>query len=223
MLRGAIERIVANGATGFFLTNAQMWMNDESFRDFVMKSPAAETAGLLMGSKTVRIFKDQLFVKEPGSAVPTPWHHDITYWSVEGNDVCSIWLPLDDVAADNGAVEYVRGSHRWNRLFTPNRLGVYQETEYEQVPDFDNLRHQFDIVSFDVEPGDCIIFNAKTVHGAPANRSNRRRRAYSTRWVGDDATYCIRTTSSALTLPTTMVPGDPMEGPEFPVVWRNKT
>ena len=105
--------IPANQPDGFLL-DINMWDEDADFRSFAFESPAAEIAGTLMGSHEVRLFKDQLFIKEPGSLdAVTPWHHDLPYWCVDGDQICSIWLPLDAVDASNGAVEYVKGSHRW--------------------------------------------------------------------------------------------------------------
>ena len=37
---------------------------------------------------------------------PTPWHHDQPYWTVDGNQVCSIWLSLDPVPRE-AAVRFV--------------------------------------------------------------------------------------------------------------------
>ena len=36
----------------------------------------------MMASGSVDFFYDQLFVKEPGTAHPTPWHQDQPYWPV---------------------------------------------------------------------------------------------------------------------------------------------
>ena len=51
-----------------------------AFRSLVHDSPLAEVAGRLMGARRVRFFYDQVFVKEPGSVSPTPWHQDLPYW-----------------------------------------------------------------------------------------------------------------------------------------------
>ena len=60
----------------------------------------------------------------------------------------------------------------------------------EPVPDIDANRAAYDIVGFDVEAGDAIIFSAWTLHGSPGNASRTKRRvALSTRWLGDDAIW----------------------------------
>ena len=52
---------------------------------------------------------------------PTPWHHDLTFWPVTGQQICSAWIALDPVDPANGGVEYVRGSHRWQERFRPTQ------------------------------------------------------------------------------------------------------
>lgn len=206
----------------FVAAKRHLWMGENAFADFVLRSQAAEIAGILMDSTTVRIFKDQLFVKEPGAEAPTPWHHDLPFWCVDGDRICSIWLPLDDVDAESGAVEFVRGSHRWGKLFRADRAAAGSAL-LEPIPDIAALRPTLDIVQYDVAPGDCIAFHVRTIHGAPGNASQaRRRRAYSTRWAGDDAVYFTRPDSSTTALPTTLRSGEPLAGEEFPLVWSRR-
>jgi ectoine hydroxylase-related dioxygenase (phytanoyl-CoA dioxygenase family) len=207
-----------------FRYDGNMWDADQTFKSFVLESPAGEIAGTVMGSNSIRLFKDQLFVKEPGSIdAVTPWHHDLPYWCVNGTQICSIWMPLDVVDRSNGAVEYVKGSHKWDKLFNPVGFEVGNEERqpgaYESIPDIEAMRAELDIVSFDVAPGDCIVFHARTIHGGPGNYGLRRRRAYSTRWAGDDAVYYIRPTSSEPIRDAGISPGEPLSGDVFPLVW----
>jgi ectoine hydroxylase-related dioxygenase (phytanoyl-CoA dioxygenase family) len=89
------------------------------------------------------------------------------------------------------------------------------------MPDIEGDRKSYDILSWDLQPGDCIVFHALTVHGAPGNPSQQRgRRALSTFWMGDDATYAKR---PGMVRPAFhghgLKPGAPMECDYFPRVW----
>ena len=121
------DRMKANGtsepANGKFLSAVFLWAEDPDFRAFVLDSPVGAIAGALMGSRHVNLFKDHLFVKEAGASAPTPWHQDLPYWCVAGDQVSSLWLALEPVDQDNGAVRFVRGSHRWNRIFDIEDFG----------------------------------------------------------------------------------------------------
>lgn len=68
-----------------------------------------------------------------------------------------------------------------------------------------------------MEPGDAVAFNFRTIHGAPANSSSRRRRAFSARWVGDDAVFGDRKGRGSPPMRhLTLEDGAPLDGPEFP-------
>ena len=49
------------------------------------------------GARAINFFYDFMFVKEPGTREVTRWHQDEPYWAVKGEQVCSVWLPLDPV------------------------------------------------------------------------------------------------------------------------------
>jgi ectoine hydroxylase-related dioxygenase (phytanoyl-CoA dioxygenase family) len=205
-----------------FFGDLDLWRRTEGFGDFVLHSPAGEIAAAMMKSETATFLYDQMLVKEPRAMVRTPWHQDQPYWAVSGRQVCSIWTPLDPVGRDV-SLEFVRGSHLWSEHNPQHFLDQtpYEGTGLPDLPDIESARDQYDIVGFDLEPGDCLVFQAMIVHGAPGNSSQcTRRRAYSTRWLGDDARYCDRKGEVAVpTFKTGLKHGDRFEGKHFPLVW----
>ena len=230
-LQAGVERNIAapsadvriyDGATGRHFGDYCNWDRIPEFRDFAFHSPAAGVAQQLMGSKTVRLFHEHVLVKEPGADVPTPWHHDQPYYCVDGRQNASLWAPLDPVGRDV-VPEFVAGSHTWGRWFRPerfNRTALYEDDGMEPVPDIDAERERYRILGWDLEPGDAVAFHFLTLHGAPANKhATRRRRAVSTRWIGDDAVFVRR---KGVTSPpfrgVDLAPGAPMDAPEFPLV-----
>jgi ectoine hydroxylase-related dioxygenase (phytanoyl-CoA dioxygenase family) len=145
---------------------------------------------------------------------------------VDGEQVCSVWLPLDPVPR-SVSPEFVAGSHRWGKTFTPRKFMDHRPYEgsltgYETVPDIDSRRDEYEILSWDLEPGDCIVFHMKSLHGAPGTAEHRfRRRAFSTRWLGDDAVFATRPFPTSPPFPgLKLKPGEPMEHELFPVVYR---
>ncbi len=211
------------GGSGRFFGDLDIWQRQPAFRDFVLNSPAAEIAARVMGASQVNFFYDQLLVKEPGTEARTPWHQDQPYWAVAGRQVASVWLPFDPVPAGVG-VEFVAGSHRWDQAFNPAHFldgSPYQGTGLPALPDIDAERERHRILSFAMAPGDCLVFQAMIVHGAPGTGGSRhRRRALATRWCGDDARYCER--PGEVAIPTSdpgLAHGDVLDCSLFPVVW----
>ncbi len=214
------------GAPGYFFGDYCNWRRIPEYREFLLHSPAAELAAQLMRSSRVNLFHEHVLVKEPGTLEPTPWHHDQPYWTVDGIQVCSMWIPLDPVPRET-APEFIRGSHRWGVWYTPRRFVDNQDhpsddPSFVAVPDVNAHRNAYDLISWDLAPGDCIVFHALTLHGAPGNPLPQRRRAFAARWTGDDARFVLR--------PGFMSPPPPDDAPAsgslmdsevFPVVYRS--
>lgn len=177
---------------GRFFHDTFIWRHDATCRDYVFNSPAAAIVAQLMQSSKINLFFDQWLIKEPGTTTRTPWHHDMTYWPIDGDQICTLWLALDPVDANNGAVEYIRGSHRWGQKYLPASFGSgnqYSEN-LPAVPDIEQQRSDYDILQFELEPGDCTVHHGLTVHSAPGNLSaSVRRRAHTSRWAGDDVVF----------------------------------
>lgn len=174
-------------------------------------------------SSKVNVLFDQWLIKEPGTETPTPWHHDVPYWPVDGDMLSTLWLALDPVDLASGAVEYVKGSHRWGQRYFPQTFsGMDGFTEdLPRIPDIDANRDDYDIVHFELEPGDCTAHHGLLVHSAPGNRrSDRRRRAYVTRWAGDDVTFDDREGVAHMPPLPDLDHGAPLDSELWPVVWQ---
>ena len=72
----------ADGTAPFFQDFCN-WDKIPEYNRFVTESPAASVAGRLMRAKAARLFHEHILIKEPGSSVVTPWHHDMPYYCVE--------------------------------------------------------------------------------------------------------------------------------------------
>jgi ectoine hydroxylase-related dioxygenase (phytanoyl-CoA dioxygenase family) len=220
----AIEMAETQGKAGRFYFDTFVWRHNPICRDFVFNSPAAEIASQVMGSRKINVFFDQWLIKERGTDVPTPWHHDLPYWPVDGDQVSTIWLALDEVDLASGAVEYIKGSHRWGKRFLPETFsGTVAFTEdLPKIPDIEAERDRHDIVHFDLVPGDCTVHHGLLVHAAPGNReATRRRRAYVTRWAGDDAVFHPREGIQHMPPLPDIAPGGALDSDLWPVIWRD--
>jgi ectoine hydroxylase-related dioxygenase (phytanoyl-CoA dioxygenase family) len=179
---------------GESLCDSFLWLTEPECERFLSESPLAAIAAEVMGSNCVRLYYDQLFQKVAGHSEPTRWHQDIAHWPLEGSQTCSIWLAIDPVMKEGGAVRYLSGSHAWNRLFRP-----WEGAPGDVPPNFDTPEYRAIERSFDLAPGDCAIHDGRTVHGSFPNLCpGTRRLAYVTRWTCDSATKAL----SRLTLST---------------------
>ncbi len=219
---GELHTNITRDGSGSFRSDTFVWANMPAFRRFLTDSPAPQISAAIMGSDKVNLLFDQILSKEPATSTKTMWHHDATYWPVLGDQICSLWLALDPVTAENGAVEYVKGSHRWGQRFKAEAFvgdGRYKE-DLPKVPDIAAEREKYDIVQYQLEPGDCTIHHGLMVHGAPGNATrDKRRRAYISRWCGDDVTYYPRPDIQPMLYDPDIAPGEPIDCRLFPILW----
>ncbi len=182
--------------------DSQAWRSIPEYRDFVLNSPMAEIAGRVMNVSKVNFFFDAVFVRSPGAQFRTPFHQDEPFWSVEGFETSSCWMPLVSVERKS-ALEFVAGSHRWDVKYEQQNFGAltgddrdqvsYANSEAEPFPDIEGHRDDYDIISWDMEPGDVAIFNARMIHGGSGNlAADRDLRVFNTQWLGDDVRVRFR-------------------------------
>ncbi|WP_286902290.1 phytanoyl-CoA dioxygenase family protein [Vreelandella sedimenti] len=211
-------------APGFFFGDVMLWQRWPSFCEFAFDGPLASLAGHLMNSQSVTFYHDFLLVKNAGSSKPTPWHQDQSYWCVGGDQALTIWAPLDAVSSAN-TLEFVRGSHRWNTLYAA--VPFADESSFDgsrdgrpEVPDIALCCSDEDIVSWSLQPGDCLAFHARTLHRAPGNPLPHPRRVLSTCWAGDDAHYIEIASDLAPPIKGDgLIPGAPLACSTFPRIF----
>ena len=133
--------------------------------------PAAQ----LLGSKTMSQLINQAHFKLPGDGVAFPWHQDSThrrYGQHEWRDLngrgsyVQIATALDDVTADSGPIEFIRGSARWGHL------GLSADGALPSTVDASRS------VAPTPRAGDLILFGPYTIHRSLPNRSARPRRTF---------------------------------------------
>jgi ectoine hydroxylase-related dioxygenase (phytanoyl-CoA dioxygenase family) len=209
------------GEPGAFVEDFRNWQRIPEYERVIRESALAGAAAELMGARQVRLFHDHLLVKEAGTLDRSPWHQDQPYYSVDGGQTASFWIPLDPVERPS-TLEFVAGSHdgRWYmpRSFVKGTAMVFDEGALEEVPDVDADRDAWPIVGWAMQPGDAVAFNMLTLHAAAGTPT--RRRAFSVRYLGDDVRWAPRPHRTSPPFDEVdLAAGDPLEHPLFPVVW----
>lgn len=231
--RRAIERALTDpgpmhremASRGRFFNGFFHWLRDPEMRSLILDSPLPELASRFLAPAGVRFFYDQLFVKEPDTLEVTPWHQDLPYWPVHHGSIVSLWVPFDSVTEESGRMYFISGSHRWNEqnLIVPRAFA-----HRPSLPSPGESSSTYSVLSWDLEPGDCIAFHPLVVHCAGGNRtSGRRRRALSTRWADTNVLYAPHAESifesyCEVVPAHELVPGEPLSGALFPRVWPAK-
>jgi len=188
-----------------FLTDMWARLHIPELEYCASAGPAATLAAQCLGGETVSLVQDVWFLKRAGAVERTPWHHD----NVILGPFCSVWVALDPTPRE-AALEFVSGSHKIPKLFMPK--GFFEnggtatdaasrfyldyhrgtgapagESLFSEIPDIEAERERHDIIGWDLEPGDCVVFHARTLHGAPGNELDFDIGRFVTRWTAPSA------------------------------------
>lgn len=131
----------------------------------------------------IALFTTHFICKPPSIGQRVPWHEDSAYWAgmIEPMDaVLTIWLALDPSTTANGCLRVIPGSH------------LRPDCTYTRVADVADAVFATEITagSFDesqardlvLEPGQCSIHHARTIHGSEPNRGTQRRCGFTMRY-----------------------------------------
>jgi ectoine hydroxylase-related dioxygenase (phytanoyl-CoA dioxygenase family) len=209
----------ASEKVGRFIAGTDHWVGDSDFENFACNSIIPEVVAQVLRSESLWLYEDSVLVKEPNTSEETTFHKDLSYFHVNGEQVCTVWVPLDFASPDTGAIRFVKGSHEDKTSYRPNWF-VSDEplpnTEGKRVPAVASE----DVVAPTLSVGDISIHHARTLHGASANRSvNQSRRAISIRYCGDDARYHLRQGAPLKPHHETITEGDILTHEYCPKVW----
>lgn len=120
----------------------------------------------------VAFMSDKFVYKSGAMRFATPWHVDAWYWQNTRPKV-SIWIALDDVRAENGALVVLPGSHlkqwRARRGDTKNTNG-----EFDNVIEDKQWRAEDEVVCT-LRKGGAIFFSDRLLHASTANTAGEDR------------------------------------------------
>jgi len=208
------------------------WHLFDDFKDFVFSSPASQIAAELLDAESINLVMDNWFMREAGSSSSAPFHHDISYFDFEGS-MCVLWLPLQAVKKEEG-IAWVKGSHLWDKLFIRTRFAdghkvdgeacVINGKKYETTPNILTNKDSYDFLEWDLELGDCVMFDIRTLHGTlHPNVPEKTVQRYTLRMAKEGAVIDYRGDwakgERAIFEKANYKNGDSLEGEMFPQLW----
>lgn len=157
-----------------------LWRLDPIIEAFVTAKRFAHVAAQLLGVRGVRLYHDQLLNKKANGG-HTPWHQDAFYWPVDGRDAITMWMPLIDVSAEMGIVEFADKSHQRGDLNGGAISGVSEQLFSQLVEGEEFLLSSYD----SLKAGDATFHAGWTLHRAGGNTTEVDRPAMTVIYIAD--------------------------------------
>lgn len=155
--------------------NVQLCHRSEPVRRLSTAGPQVQALQSLLGPD-VCLTHQQFVTKLPDAAdehSDIPWHQDHGYGELDPKTDVTIWIPLVDSDARNGALQVVPGSHRAG-LLPHHSAGVNPLLRESEVPG--------EPVELALHAGEAVAFSGLLVHGSGPNRSGAPRPAFYLRY-----------------------------------------
>jgi ectoine hydroxylase-related dioxygenase (phytanoyl-CoA dioxygenase family) len=150
------------------------WRIAPGFHDILWNPAFTVPASQLLGG-AVRFWHDQLFCKPAGHGGVVAWHQDYSYWTrTRPMSHLTCWIGLDDATRDNGCLQYIPGSHRWELLPV---TGIAGDMNAIQTVLSDEQKEQFRPFAVELKKGECAFHHPLMVHGSFENVTSGPRRA----------------------------------------------
>ncbi len=169
------------------------------YNDLILRSGFGGIAAQLWNSEYVGYFAEEIFWKK-GKASPTFWHQDTAYQPWSGEHWCNMWIPLASMSADQ-SIQVIRESHKGiqydGTTFNPKNPTQSLWGEHGNFPRLPDISAEsaantgsWDIVGFDVVPGDVVVFHPHCLHrGGGTDSTLPERRNMVFRFFGDKSYY----------------------------------
>ncbi len=177
-LAGWSERARPNA---YGLLHHNLWWELPAFEALVREGRLARRVQDLLGVSRVQLFQDNLVCKLPGNPTEIQWHQDFSYWPLDRPLGLTTWLGLDDADAENGAMCFVPGSHRWGERTPADFIRGSGQPPIPGLLPLDPEAHPQELAL--ARAGELLVHHPLVWHRSGPNLSQRPRRAWTVTWV----------------------------------------
>lgn len=159
---------------------------DPSWLKYAKAPEILDAVSSVLGNDII-VWGSALFAKRGVGGKATPWHQDGHYWPIRPLATVTAWVAMDDVAADNGCMRVIPGSHR-DQILHEHYREDSDDVVLNQALDIDDGRFGAprDVT---LAPGEFSIHDVYLLHGAEPNNSGRRRAGLVFRYMPATSHY----------------------------------
>jgi len=153
--------------------------HDDYFKQMLARRATLEVVEACLGTPAAPICSE-VFYKHAHVGTETPYHQDNAYLHFDPADGVVVWVALDDVTVDNGAMHYRKGAFALGDLdhfetnlplFSKQLAAELDPVRYAEVPAV-------------IKRGGAAIHHIQTPHCAGPNHTDHDRRAFVCNYQG---------------------------------------
>jgi hypothetical protein len=161
-----------------------MWEQNQIVRAFVFSTRLARLAAELLGVAAVRLYHDNGLSKQPGCG-RTPWHYDDHHFPIATQNVCTVWIPLQEICDAMGPLGFAKGMDVIE-LVKDIPFNKF-DTSYDRRVSARLSDHRIEVDSSPFELGEVSFHHNLSFHTAGPNRTTTPRMVLATTYFEDGA------------------------------------
>lgn len=139
-----------------------------------------DLVGQIIGPDII-LWGTTVFYKKAIEGPATAWHRDGQVWPIDPLETTTVWIAASPSTKENGCLRVIPGSHAARRIGEH----VFQDRN-DMIVRRSLAASEFDEASaedIELEPGQMVIFDVYTVHGAGYNHGKIPRAGYALRFM----------------------------------------
>lgn len=169
----------------YFPDKGSVFFSSSYLDDFKLKTEISNKICEVIGDSLAQHFTNYrligaaYLIKGCGKHSEMPMHQDWTIVDEQKFYAANVWIPLTDTNEENGTLELMKGSHKWNEALRAPTLPMSFEGLEE------TLKPKLTVVP--AKKGEVIILNQATIHYSKPNMTDEIRPAITTGLISEKA------------------------------------
>ncbi|MFK7784697.1 MAG: phytanoyl-CoA dioxygenase family protein [Crocinitomicaceae bacterium] len=169
----------------YFPEKGSVFFSSSYLDDFDLKTEISDRIKATIQSKIAERFANYrligaaYLIKGVGPHSEMPMHQDWTIVDESKFYAVNVWIPLTETNEENGTLELMKGSHRWNSaLRAPTLPMSFDGHQYKILPK---------LTVVEAKLGEVIVLNQATIHYSKPNMTDEIRPAITASLISNKA------------------------------------
>lgn len=179
-----------------------LWMSSEPVKQLSCAPSVIRVLEMLYGREAIPFQTLNFSVGSQQRA-----HSDtIHFSSLPARFMCGVWVALEDITPENGAVFYCTGSHKLPEYNFAQIKNEVKDTNYDDYKDYEDFieklvtTHGYEKKAFYAKKGDALIWSSNIIHGgSKVEKPGNSRWSQVTHYYFKDCVYYTPMLSNMVT------------------------
>lgn len=199
-----------------FLQCAHLWNQYPEVKKLTLSPRLGSIAAQLLGAEHVRLWHDQALYKVPGGDATRP-HLDLSYWPMLDRKAGTIWIALEEVTIEMGAMHFIPGSHTSGIDGFDLRIEDAIEGK-STIIEKAAKKIKDGPVSYNLKPGDATFHHGLTIHYTGKNITDKIRKGMTVIYFVDGVRFNAESPASDHHCAAGSRHAEPIATPQNPLI-----